>query len=80
MKHRYRNSWHQPHGKGFGPEFYETDVEPVEHAGCLIYERIKGQVWDVVLDGVCRTQRAGPNGAREAAERIARLERRSRAQ
>jgi hypothetical protein len=63
----YRNPWHKSNGSQ-GPVFYETDAKPSEHAGCLIYERIKGVVWDVVRDGVCLTQRAGPRGAREGAE------------
>jgi len=65
---RYRNPWHRPNG-GADPQFYESDCRPFEHAGCLIYQRIKGCVWDVVYDGVCIRQCAGPNGAKEAAER-----------
>jgi hypothetical protein len=67
---RYRNPWHEPRDPRYGPAEYETDARPVKHAGCLIYERIRGHCWDVVKDGVCRTQRAGPAGAREAAAAI----------
>ncbi len=63
---RYENPF------GYGPAAYETHARPIEHAGCLIYQRIKGCVWDVVRDGVCIAQRAGPRGAREAAERYGR--------
>ena len=62
---RYKNSWHKPSQPMYGPEFYETDAKPVEVNGCQIYQRIHGQVWDVVKDGVCLTQRAGPRGARD---------------
>jgi len=48
----------------YGPENYETDVKPVEYRGFLIYQRVEGQVWDVVKDGVCQSQLAGPDGAR----------------
>lgn len=65
---RYRNPCWKPNGRGYGPEFYETEAKPVEHAGHLIYERIEGHVWDVVRDGVCVTQMAGLNGAKRAAE------------
>lgn len=49
----------------YGPVMYSTEVKPKEYKGHLIYERIAGSVWDVVKDGVCLTQRAGPNGARQ---------------
>jgi hypothetical protein len=67
---RYRNSFYQGvHGSD--PEFYQTDVTPIEHAGCLIYQRIKGVCWDTVKDGVCIAQRGGIEGAKLAAERVA---------
>jgi hypothetical protein len=65
----YRNPWFKRNGSQ-GPEFYETDSKPFEHAGCLIYERIHGKCWDVVKDGVCQTQRAGKRGAMEGAELV----------
>ena len=52
---------------------YSTNAKPVEHAGCQIYERIPGYVWDVVRDGQCMTQMAGMNGAKLAAEKIGAL-------
>lgn len=65
---RYRNPWHRADARDmYGPEFYETDAAPIAHAGSLIYERIRGKVWDVVRDGACVTQRAGLDGAKEAA-------------
>lgn len=61
----YKNPWHNPRTNTYGPAMYETDVAPKEYRGYLIYERIPGHCWDVVQDGVCLTQRAGPNGARQ---------------
>jgi hypothetical protein len=50
----YKNPWHKPSfGFHYGLELFETDAKPVAHVGYLIYERIKGHVWDVVKDGVC---------------------------
>ncbi len=80
MKYRYRNSFHQPRGvDGFGrhctygPEFYETDTEPVAHAGAQIFKRWDqfGWVFDVVVNDVCVSQRAGMTGAMEFAEKYA---------
>ncbi len=50
---RYRNPWH----KTSGPEFYETSAKPQRVGRYLIYNRIPGTVADVVIDGVCVTQR-----------------------
>lgn len=66
----YRNPWHKPGRSEYGPQFYETTAKPRAHAGALIYERVPGCIWDVVVDGVCVTQMAGPRGAREAAESL----------
>lgn len=66
----YRNPWHKA-GGDYGPSFYETEVTPREYRGYLIYNRIDGYgvsgrgVWDVVKNGVCVAQHAGPRGARE---------------
>ena len=61
---RYRNPWHKPGKPEYGPAFYETVVSAKGCNGYLIYHR-HVSVWDVVKDGVCITQRAGPNGAHE---------------
>jgi hypothetical protein len=61
----YRNLFHNPHDPQYGPREITTDAIPTEFQGYLIYERVRGVVWDVVKDGVCVTQRAGINGARE---------------
>ncbi|SDF83107.1 hypothetical protein [Thalassobaculum litoreum] len=61
----YRNPFHKPHDSSYGPAIYETDATPEEYGGYLIYRRLPN-CWDVVKDGVCITQRAGPNGARRA--------------
>ena len=69
MKHVYKNSY------STGPDVFITESEPVCHAGAFIYERKDPDtgipVWDVVIDGVCVAQRAGLNGAKEAAEDFA---------
>lgn len=67
----YKNPWHKPNNRDlYGPEYYTTGEKPQEYKGYLIYERITGNVWDVVKDGVCITQLAGPNGARSAIDKI----------
>ena len=69
-KARYKNPWYDPRNPYSVPEF-EADSEPVPASnGCLVYERREFgyPIFDVVKDGVCVTQRAGPNGARRAAE------------
>ena len=65
----YKNPCYTPGKPQYGPEYYETDAKPTKRGGYLIYHRIKsyakgGGVWDVVLNGVCKTQMAGPSGAR----------------
>jgi hypothetical protein len=71
---RYGNPWHRPEKPEYGPMFYETDVEPELYRGYAIYRRLTC-CWDVVKDGVCVTQLAGPNGARRAIDaRIARAD------
>lgn len=65
----YKNPWHKDGRPEYGPIDYVTDVEPKEYRGYLIYNR-NPVVWDVVLDGVCVTQLAGPRGARDAIDRI----------
>lgn len=56
---------------------YCTEVEPAEYKGYLIYNRVDGYgvrgrgVWDVVRNGVCVSQRAGPNGARQFIDSLA---------
>lgn len=70
----YANPWHDPSASKYGPAEYETDVTPMEYRGYLIYERIPGQCWDVVLDGVCMTQRAGLRGAKQYVDNIETVE------
>lgn len=65
----YTNPWHKL-GRDYGPAEYSTNAKPESYRGHLIYQRITGHVWDVVKDGVCVTQLAGPRGAREAIDRI----------
>ncbi len=60
----YKNSFHVKHNATYGPAEYTTDAKPTEYKGYLIYERIKGSVWDIVKDGTCIHQMAGLNGAK----------------
>jgi hypothetical protein len=68
----YRNSFYNA-THGHDPEIYSTDAKPVEYKGYLLYQRIKGPIgrgcWDVVKDGVCIGQYAGPGGARAFVDR-----------
>ena len=66
---RYVNPWHRAGDANSGPAVYETRARPREVAGLLIYKRLPN-CWDIVRDGVCICQRAGPRGAKEAAERL----------
>ena len=59
----YQNPWHDPVKPQYGPKCYTTSVKPTKYKGFLIYHRLD-RVFDVVLDGVCVTQRAGFNGAK----------------
>ena len=54
----------------YGPENYSTDAKPVLYRDYLIYERIVGHVWDVVKNGSCIAQMAGPNGAKRAIDKL----------
>lgn len=53
-----------------GPREYSTDKKPESYNGFLIYPRfeegVNGTVYDIVQDGVCISQSAGPNRARKA--------------
>ena len=59
----YKNRWHKPHDPASGPEEYVTDARPTPYKGFLIYHR-HDSVWDCVIDGECRAQRAGLSGAK----------------
>lgn len=65
MKTKYKNPFYSPKIMDSKPVI-ETDVKPIEYKGYLIYERIKGGVFDVVKDGICLTMMAGLNGAKRA--------------
>jgi len=67
---RYKNPWHSKRDR-FSKSHFETDARPIKYGDCIIYHRIRstskgGDVWDVVLNGLCVTQRAGLNGAKQA--------------
>lgn len=66
---RYRNPWHRPGHAETGPLEYETEARPASYRGFLIYRRLP-QVFDVVRDGACVTQMAGPQGARSAIDKM----------
>lgn len=59
----YKNPFFNPKSQGSQPEY--TGDNPVEYQGYLIFERIRGTVWDVVLDGEIVSMRAGLNGAKK---------------
>lgn len=63
MTTSYKNPWHNPLDRYSGPDCFMTDVKPTEYKGYLIYHRLS-DVWDVVKDDACVTQRAGFNGAK----------------
>ena len=76
-KTTYKNPWHKKYPadgwrKSLGPEFYESDSEPVEHRGVLIYRRQEFgyPIFDVVKDGTCVNQLAGPTGAKRAIDEL----------
>jgi hypothetical protein len=65
MQARYKNRWHKPGANGlYGPEHYETNAQPAEYKGHSIYQRLPA-VFDIVINGICIAQRAGPTGARQ---------------
>lgn len=66
----YINPWHKPTKPEYGPAVFETEVKPAQYRGYLIYQRIKGHCWDVVKDGQCVHQMAGPSGARQIIDQM----------
>lgn len=64
----YKNSFYNPEVKYSEVEF-TTDTRPVEYKGFLIYQRVKGLVFDVVENGICIIQCAGLNGAKKAIDK-----------
>ena len=70
----YKNPWHRVNSTESGPAFYSTDAKPVEYRGYVLYHRIPGAsgrgCWDVVKDGVCVGQYAGPSGARQFVDKL----------
>ena len=70
MATSYKNPWHTPGKSQYGPAHYVSEAQPQEYRGFQIYRRLP-EVFDVVKDGVCVTQMAGPNGARSAIDALA---------
>ena len=70
MSATYKNPWWKPDNRGFGPPFYTAYPGDVgkPYRGFLIFHR--GACYDVVKDGVCVTQMAGPSGAKRAIDSI----------
>lgn len=64
---KYKNPW-AAKSKHYSPAFYDTNVEPVDHRGYLIFERIPMQA-DIVKNGVCIAQR-GIKGAKGFIDKI----------
>lgn len=59
---KYKNPFYSPKADNSAPE-YEGE-EYLEYRGFLIFERVKGRIWDVVRDGTVITMRAGIRGAK----------------
>ena len=51
----------------YGKGYIETNATPKEYKGHLIYHRMN---YDIVTDGVCISECAGPNGAQRAIDKI----------
>lgn len=66
---RYKNPWHDPKNKNYGPEYFTASVKPIEHCGALIY-RVHDKQHDVVKAGLCITQVVGLAYAKECAELV----------
>ena len=69
----YKNPWWD--GGKNGPRKYQTDARPVVAGKCRIYHRIKSSnrsanCYDVVVNGVCQSQRFTMQGARAAVRAI----------
>ena len=60
MKTKYRSAYRAGHIQASGT--------PKEYKGHLIYNAISS--YDIVKDGICIAQYAGPRGAREAIDKI----------
>jgi hypothetical protein len=74
---KYKNPWHRPEDRSWGPEYYENEAPVVcSHRGFIVYEvdvqrsyyygRPEDTVkqYDYVFEGVCITQRP-PTGSPE---------------
>jgi hypothetical protein len=64
METSYKNSFYSPKFQG-STEVIKTEANPTEYKGCQIFQRIKGECWDVVKDGICIGMYAGINGAKK---------------
>ena len=77
MNTRYLNPWYKSNGAS-GPRFYETSAAPKNYRGYLIYHRINSayplssgaHCFDIVKNGVCVSQMAGPRGATDKIDAI----------
>lgn len=67
--HRYRNRFHNPFDAKYGPEFYETDIRPIDYKGFKIFQRIQGSVWDCVISGEVIRMMGGLSGAKRYIDR-----------
>ena len=63
----YRNPWHHPSTREYGPGFYTTSAKPVEYRGYQIFHRLS---FDVVKDGCCVGQYHGINGAKQFVDKL----------
>lgn len=69
MSITYQNPWYKPRRPEFGPKRFATTAKPMEYRGHQIYHRLP-QVFDVVRDGVCISQRAGMGGAKRHVDEL----------
>lgn len=72
----YKNAFHDPVGKKYGPPVYETNAPAVEYLGFAIYQRITndrggyGGVADVVIGGVCIMQSVTVENAKHRVDNL----------
>ena len=59
---KYKNPFFNAKNPGSMPGFEGIPI--LEYKGFLIFERIKGTLFDVVLNGEIKSMRAGLNGAK----------------
>jgi hypothetical protein len=65
----YKNPWYEPGGK-YGPPVYTCEKRPmITYRGVQIF-KVWERRYDVVMNGVCITQRAGASNPRQLIDNI----------